>query len=91
MHMLKLLKTTNSSSSKNTWMAQMVECPTLDFCSGHDLKLHGIKPCVRLCSYSMETAWDSLPLADLSPLLPMHTLSQYKFKNLKKKRWSKGR
>ena len=26
------------------WVAQSVECPTLDFGSGHDLEVHGIEP-----------------------------------------------
>ena len=41
-------------------MAQLVEHPTLDFSSGHDLTIPEIKPWVRLCADSMEPAWDIL-------------------------------
>ena len=41
-------------------MAQSVKRPTLDFGSGHYLKVHEIKPRIRLCADSAEHAWDSL-------------------------------
>ena len=54
------------------WRAQSVKHPTLDFGSGHDLRVNGIDPCVRLCTDSMEPAWDSLSLLSLYPT-PAHT------------------
>ena len=50
-------------------MVQSVECPTLDFSSGHDFMVDGIEPHVGLCADSMETAWDSLS-SSLSALAP---------------------
>lgn len=47
--------------SGGAWMAQSVKRPTLGFRSGHDLEVHGIKPCFRLCADSVEPAWDSPP------------------------------
>ena len=60
-------------------MAQSVKRPTLDFSSGHDLRVCGLEPRVKLCTVSAEPAWDSL-----SPSLPLpclralgaHALSQ---------------
>ena len=43
-------------------MVLLVECLTLDFGSGHDLAVRGIKPCVGLHTNSKEPAWDSLSL-----------------------------
>ena len=34
------------------WVAQLVECPTLDFGSGHDLTVHEFEPHVGLCADS---------------------------------------
>ena len=48
-------------------MAQLANCPTLDFCSGHDLTVCRIEPQVGLCADSMEPTWDSL-----SPRLSLH-------------------
>ena len=37
------------------WLrAQSVECPTLDFGSGHDLRVHGMEPHIGLCTHSTE-------------------------------------
>ena len=47
-------------SSDLTWVAQSVEYLMLDFGSDHDLTVHGIEPCVRFCTDSVEPAWDSL-------------------------------
>ena len=44
------------------WVAQSVGCLTLDFSSGHDLKVCGIEPHVGLCADSVEPAWDSFTL-----------------------------
>ena len=46
-----------------TWVAQSVKQPTVESGSDHDLTVHGIKPRVRLCTDSMEPAWDSLPVS----------------------------
>ena len=53
---------------RGAWVAQLVKQPILDFSSGHDLTVHGFKPCIRLCTDSMEPTWDSLPVSIL-PLL----------------------
>ena len=60
-------------------MAQLVERPTLDFDSGHDLTGGGFKPYVRLRADSAEPAWDSrsLPLS----LSLLHALSDKHKKN----------
>ena len=44
----------------------LVECPTHD--SGHDLRVCGIEPRVRLCTDGVEPAWDSLSLPLSVPL-----------------------
>ena len=41
------------------YMAQLIECPTLDLGSDHDPKVCEIKPCIWLCTGSVEPAWDS--------------------------------
>ena len=40
--------------------AHLVKRPTLDVSSGHDLTVHELEPRVRLCTGSVEPAWDSL-------------------------------
>ena len=42
-----------------TWVAQTIKHP-LDFGSGHGLTVSGIQPHDRLCTQSVEPAWDSL-------------------------------
>ena len=49
--------------SGDAWMAQSVKCPTLGLSSGHRLPVHEIDLRVRLCTDSMEPAWDSLCLS----------------------------
>ena len=49
------------------WMVRSIQCLTVDFGSGHDLKVHGFEPHIGLGVGSVELAWDSLPL---SPRLP---------------------
>ena len=44
-------------------MTQSVKCPTLDFGSGHDLMVHEMEPCIRLCADRVEPAWDSVSRA----------------------------
>ena len=51
-----------SMNAWGTWVAQWVKCLTLDFGLGHDLVLHGFKNHVRLCTDSVEPAWNSLSL-----------------------------
>ena len=64
--------------SGGTWVAQPVECPTLDFGSGHDPRVVG-QSSASGSVLSMEPAWHSLSLSfSLSvPLTahPPHTLS----------------
>ena len=53
-------------------MAQSVELLTLDFSSGHDLRVHGFKPHVGLSADSVESVWDSLsPCLSAPPLLAL--------------------
>ena len=54
--------------NRGVWMARSVECLTLDFSSGHDLPVCEFKPCVRLCTDRVETAWDSLSFSLSLPL-----------------------
>ena len=52
---------TKKSKRTGTWMAQSVKYPTLDFSSGHDLRVLGLSP--TLGSALIEgSAQDSLPL-----------------------------
>ena len=51
-----------------SWVAESIECPTLDFCSGHDLRV--LESSLRLGSaLSRESAWVSP-----SPAPPLHAL-----------------
>ena len=70
-----------------TWVAQLVERPTLDFHSGHDPVVPEIEPHVGLCAVSEEPAWDSPSLLLSLPLphLCTHSLSLSK-SILKKKK-----
>ena len=54
--------TSQNRHPRDTWVAQLVKGPTLDFGSGHDLIIHEIKPHIRLCADNMEPAWDHLSL-----------------------------
>ena len=51
-----------TARSLEPWVAQLVEHPTLDFGSGHDLTVREFEPNIRLCAYRTEPAWDSLSL-----------------------------
>ena len=62
--------------ARGTWVAHLVECPTLDFGSGHGLLIHGIKPHITLRADHAEPTWDSLPL--LVPSLRALSLSPSK-------------
>ena len=48
---------------KGVWVAHSIKLPILGFGSGHDLMVCGLKPHNRLCTDSMEPAWDSLSLS----------------------------
>ena len=66
------------------WVAQSVKCPTLDFSSGHDLRVHGFEPCIGLCADIAEPAWDSLsPSLSAPPLLSLSLCSSLSQKNKK--------
>ena len=54
-------------------MAQSVAHLTLDFGVGHDLTVSGFGPHVRLCTGSVEPAWDSLFLPAPPLLERAHT------------------
>ena len=63
-------------------MAQLVKPLPPDLGSGHDLTICKVEPYVRLCTDSMEPAWDSFsPYVSLCPS-PTLSLSQI---NIKKK------
>ena len=66
-----------------TWGAQLVRHLTLDFGSGHDLVVCGFELYIRLCTDSVEAAWDSLP-----PSLSAPPLLSLKVNKLKKKKKS---
>ena len=68
-----------------TWVAQLVKHPTLNFSSGHDLRVCGFEPRIGLCADSAEPAWDSLSLPLSLPLPCLLSLS-LKIHTLKKKR-----
>ena len=53
-------------------MAHAVKCPTLDFGSGHDLRLREIS---QLYADSAEPAWDPLSPSLSGPPLLAHMLS----------------
>ena len=68
-------------------MAQSVKHSTLDFGSGHDLTFGGMEPYVRLCTDSMEPAWDSILSLSFPLSLPYSLSLALKInKTLKKKR-----
>ena len=73
---LKKTKTKTKKNLRGPWLAQSVKCPTLDFGSGHDLRVHGIEPCIKLCADNTEPAWESLSLCP-SPACAL-SLSQNK-------------
>ena len=58
------------------WVAQLVKCPTLDFGSGHDLRVMELSHELG-SALSMESAWDSLsPFTPLPTSLPPLTHSK---------------
>ena len=52
--------------SWGTWAIQPVKHLTLDFSSGHDLMVCEFEPYIRLCTSSIEPAWNSLSPLSLS-------------------------
>ena len=56
-----------------TYVAQLVERPTLGFGSGHDLMVCEFEPHMGLCADSAEPAWDFL--SDLLSAPPLLLLS----------------
>ena len=52
-------------------MAQLVECPTLDFGSGHDPRVMG-SGSESGSEYGVELAWDSLSLSFPLPFSSAH-------------------
>ena len=67
--------TSKKERKRGAWMAQLVKRPTLDFGSGHDSAVVGIKPHIRLCTESVEPAWDSVSPSLPAPPLLMHASS----------------
>ena len=63
--------------SWGTWGAQSIERLTLDFGSGNDLMVCGIKPHIGLCADNAEPASDFLSLSPCpSPAPLFHSLSK---------------
>ena len=56
-------------------MTQLIECPTLDLGSGHDLIIGEIELHVGLCADNAEPAWDALSPSLSLPLLYLLFLS----------------
>jgi len=65
------MKMTHKTEMRGTWVAQSVKRPTLDFGSGHDLRILGSSPVLGgvVSTLSGESAWDSF-LFPLPLLLP---------------------
>ena len=60
---------------QGAWVAQSVECPTLNFSSGHDLTVHGIEPyAVSILSFLRILSFP-LPVSLSAPLLVALSLS----------------
>ena len=53
----------NNRTAEGAPVAQSVKHPTFDFGSSHDLTVCEFKPCLGLCTDSMEPAWDILSLS----------------------------
>ena len=47
------------------WVTQLIEHPTLDFSSGHDLMVCKFEPRIGVRDDSTEPAWDSLSASSL--------------------------
>ena len=66
-------KQDSRQEGRGAWVTQLVQHPTLEFGSGHDLKVCEFKPHVKLCADSVEPAWDSMSPSLSAPL--MHSFS----------------
>ena len=75
---------------RGAWVAQSVKCPTLDLGSGHDLTVREFKPHIRLCTDSVEPAWDSVS-PSLCPSFTVHTRSHARSLSLSNKEKEKER
>lgn len=74
----KLGKEVHSKSKTwDAWGTQQVECLSLDFGSGHDLKVKGSSP-VSGSAQSMQPVWDSFPSSAFPPLPLALSLKQLK-------------
>ena len=75
-------------------MVQLVKRPTLDFGSGHDLAVHGIEPCIRLHTVSVEPIRDSLSPSLSAPPFALVCFLSFKLsikkKTLKRKKMTEG-
>ena len=58
---VKLVKI--GSRRVGAWVAQLAECPTLYFGSGHDLTVYEFEPHIRLRATREEPIWDSFSLS----------------------------
>ena len=67
-------------------MAQSVRCRTLDFSSGHDLRIIRSSPSLA-SALGMEQAWDALSSFPTAPHIPSLSLS-LKIKNINFKKGS---
>ena len=65
-------------------VALSVKRPPLDLNSGHDLRVSGFEPHIRLCADGTEPAWDSLS-PSLSAPTPLVLSKQINFKILRNK------
>ena len=52
----RILAYFNRGRKRGAWAAQSVTHPPLAFGSGGDLRVHGIKPCIRLCADGVKPA-----------------------------------
>ena len=71
----QLLPFGGKSPSRSTWMTEMVERPTLDFGSGHDLMVHGINPCLD-SSLTVQTLLEILSLPLSLPPPPLSNINK---------------
>ena len=69
-----LVQMRRSGISGGAWVAQLIERPTVDFSSGHDLTVREIELRVRLYADSVESLFEILSPSLFAP--PPLTLSQ---------------
>ena len=56
---------------RGAWVAQLFEHPTLDFGSGHGLRVCEFEPRIRFCIDSVEPAWNPLSPSLLLPIFSL--------------------